>query len=231
MKTEQTKRRMLAGALVTLFLGAMAALFLALGGPILSLVTDPASFRAWVEKMGWLGKLGYVGMMAIQIIVAFIPGEPLEIAAGYAFGFWEGTLWCMTGAVLGATIVFLFVRKLGVKAVEAFFPREKIDSLKFMKDEKRLARVAFLLFLIPGTPKDLMTYCAGLTKMRLKDWLLICSVARIPSIITSTIGGDALGMANLPFALSILGATALVSVGGVLLFKRVIKQKQPIQEP
>ena len=231
MKTEQTKRRIIAGALVTLFLGAMVALFLALGGPILSLVADPASFRAWVEEMGWLGKLGYVGMMAVQIIVAFIPGEPLEIAAGYAFGFWEGTLWCMTGAVLGATIVFLFVRKLGVKAVEAFFPREKIDSLKFLKDEKRLTRAAFLLFLIPGTPKDLMTYCAGLTKMRLRDWLLICSVARIPSIVTSTIGGDALGMSNLPFALAILGATALISVGGVLLFRRMTRKNETVPEP
>lgn len=221
MGKKKNRSKVLAGALIGLFLTGMAALCLVLGGPIIGLVSDPAAFRGWVEQLGWLGKLGYAGMMALQILVAFIPGEPLEIAAGYAFGFWEGTLWCMAGAVAGSVLVFGFVRKLGVGAVETFFPREKIDGLWFFRDPKGLTRIAFVLFLIPGTPKDLMTYCAGLTRMRLRDWLLVCSVARIPSVVTSTLGGDALGESDLTLALTVLAATALLSVAGALVFRRL----------
>lgn len=223
MRAKKSRRKVLAGLLMVLFLAGMAALFMVLGGPVIDLASDPAAFRAWVEELGWLGKLGYAGMMALQILVAFIPGEPLEIAGGYAFGFWEGTLWCMAGAIVGAVAVFAFVRKVGIKAVEAFFPREKIDALWFLRDEKRLTRTAFLLFLIPGTPKDLMTYCAGLTRMRLRDWLLICSLARIPSVVTSTASGGALGVSNRTMALAVLGATAVVSLAGALAFRRLAR--------
>ena len=77
--------------------------------------------------------------------------------------------------------------------MRVFFPQEKIDKLRFLRDQKRLTRIAFLLFLIPGTPKDIMTYCVGLTNMKLSTWMVICTLARIPSILTSTLGGDALG--------------------------------------
>ena len=93
MNVKKIRRKVLAGALMVLFLAGMAALFMVLGGPVIDLASDPAAFRAWVEELGWLGKLGYAGMMALQILVAFIPGEPLAIAGGSAFGFWEGTLW------------------------------------------------------------------------------------------------------------------------------------------
>ena len=223
MDTTKKRRKALAGGLTALFVAGMAALCMTLGGPILRLAGDPVAFRAWVEDLGWLGKVGYAAMMALQIVAAFIPGEPLEIAGGYAFGFWEGTLWCMTGAVLGSIMVFAFVRKAGVQAVEAFFPRDRIKALGIFQDEKRLTRAAFLLFLIPGTPKDLMTYCAGLTRMRLRDWLLVCSVARIPSVVTSTLSG-ALGASNWEAALIVLAATAAVSLAGALAFKRLTRR-------
>jgi uncharacterized membrane protein YdjX (TVP38/TMEM64 family) len=176
---------------IAAFILLLAVLTVFVGGPLIRSLNDPAVFREWVVARGFWGRVLFVGMMILQVVVAFIPGEPLEIAAGYAFGAFWGTLLAWIGLVLGSTIVFLFVRKIGIKAVEVFFPREKINSLKYLKDEKTLGVTAFFLFLIPGTPKDLLTYFAGLTKIRLLPWIVLTSIARIPSIVTSTIGGNA----------------------------------------
>ena len=160
-------------------------------------------------------------MMVLQIFVAIIPGEPLEIGAGYAFGMAEGTFLCLVSAVIGSLLIFLFVRNFGIKAVEIFFPREKLRSIKFLQDTKRRDFLIFLLILIPGTPKDLLSYFVGLTDMKLSKWLLITAVGRIPSVITSTIGGDALGMQNYSFVIIVLLATLGISGAGLLAYHKI----------
>lgn len=73
--------------------------------------------------------------------------------------------------------------------------------------------------MFPGTPKDLLTYCAGLTHMRLGKWLAISVVGRIPSVITSTIGGDALGAGSYGFAALVFGATLLLCGAGLVVYR------------
>ncbi len=200
-----------------------------IGKPLISTLSDPAAFRAWIDARGVWGKLAFIGMCVLQVIVAFIPGEPFELAAGYAFGALEGTLLVWFGLVLGSTIVFLFVRKFGVKLVEAVFPREKIDALPLLNNEKALNATAFILFFIPGTPKDLLTYAAGLTKIKILPWVLLTSVARLPSIITSTVSGSALGTQRYVLAAVVFGATALLSGVGFLIY-RAMEKKRALRE-
>ena len=209
------------GAAIAAFIIASVLIYIFAGEPIVRWVQNPAAFRAWVQAHGWVGRLAFIGMMALQVIVAIIPGEPFEIAAGYAFGIWEGSLLCLLGAVLGSCVVFAFVRTLGIRVVEIFFPREKIDGLKILKNEKKLNLLAFIAFLIPGTPKDILTYAVGLTKMRFRTWLLITTVARIPSIITSSIGGNALGVQRYAFAIGTFAVTLVISGIGVLIYRRM----------
>lgn len=211
-------------ASIAVFFIVLALLAVFVGGPIVKTLGDPAAFRTWVEARGVWGRVLFVGLMALQVIIAFIPGEPFELAAGYAFGTLWGTLLVWIGAIIGTTIVFLFVRKIGIKAVEVFFPRDKINSIKYLQDEKKLNAAAFVLFLIPGTPKDLLTYLAGLTKIRLLPWIVLTSIARIPSIVTSTISGNALGIERYGLAIIIYAATAIVSGIGLLLYQRIQKQ-------
>ena len=222
--TDQNKKIIvvLAGVLFLLLFFASAWL---LGRPMLQFVSEPDRFRAWVNENALLGKLSFVGMMAMQVFVAIIPGEPLEIVAGYAFGALEGTLLCLAGATIGSILVFLFVRKCGIRAVEIFFPREKIEKLKFLQDNRRLNLLVFVIFFIPGTPKDILCYCIGLTKMRLGTWLLITATARIPSVITSTIGGDALGLGAHGFAAAIFIATLILSIAGLLIYRKICQTK------
>ena len=213
---------------IVVFILILVLLTVFVGGPIIKTLGDPASFRVWVDERGIWGRVLFVGIMLLQVVIAFIPAEPLELAAGYAFGAVWGTVLVWLGLVLGTLIVFLFVRKIGVKAVEVFFPREKIDSVKYLNNEKALNVAAFTLFLIPGTPKDLLTYVAGLTKIRLLPWILLTSMARIPSIVTSTISGNALGLEHYGLAIIVFTATALVSGVGILLYQR--HQKKRAQE-
>ena len=88
-------------------------------------------------------------------------------------GRWRVPFCALIGAVLGGAIVVLLVRRYGIKLVEVFFPKEKIMSLRFMQDSRRLELLVFIVFMIPGTPKDPLCYAVGLTNLRMRDWLCI----------------------------------------------------------
>ncbi len=224
--TGQRRKKIWTVLLASLFVAATVLACVFAWGPVTNLFSNPEGFRAWVAEQGFWGPVVFVGLMAFQIVIAILPGEPLEIAAGYTFGVWGGTALCMLGALIGSVAVFLFVRTWGRRALEVFFPREKIDSVSFLRDERKLNSLVFLLFAIPGTPKDIMTYAVGLTKMRLPVWLLISTFARIPSIVTSTVGGDALGLQNYEFAIIVFAATLLVSGAGLLLYRGICRKHE-----
>ena len=196
------------------------------GRPLIHFAQEPERFRQWVDQQGPLAPLLFTGMVILQVIVAVIPGEPLEIAAGYAFGAVEGTILCVLGTFLGGILVFLLVRRFGLRAVEIFFPTEKLQRLRFLHNERRLARWVFLIFFLPGTPKDVMCYFVGLTSMPLRTWALISAVARLPSIITSTVGGNALGMGEYTFAIIVFAATLVISGIGLLLYRAVCSARE-----
>lgn len=200
--------------------------FIYIGKPMLSFVSEPERFRTWVEAKGLLGKFAFIGMVALQVIIAIIPGEPLEIGAGYAFGVIEGTLLCLIGQVIGGIIVFLFVKFIGIRAVEAFFSRDQIHSLKFLHNHKQLDLIVFILLFIPGTPKDIITYFVGLTPMKLLTFILISFFARIPSVITSTIGGDAIGQKNYTYAVIVFVITLIISVIGIFIYRKITKKEK-----
>ena len=113
-----------------------------------------------------------------------------------------------------------------MKLVEVFISREKINQLSFLRTERKRNTLVFVLFLIPGTPKDLLTYFVGLTDMKLGSFLLISLVARLPSVLSSTAGGHLLGEGNLVGALWLYGITGLVSVAGLLIYNAILRRKQ-----
>lgn len=220
------QRKVMAGLCFAVFLAFLVGCFWFIGRPLVRFVSEPEQFREWVDAHGMWGRLIFIGMMILQVFVAFIPGEPLEIGAGYAFGSLEGLLLCVAGIAVGSALVFLFVKKCGVRAVEVFFSREKIESFRWFQDTRRVKTLMFFLFFIPGTPKDILTYIAGLTNIRLHQFLLISTVARLPSIITSTIGGDALGIGNRWFAAAVFLLTMVLSGAGILAYHLIRRKKR-----
>lgn len=196
-----------------------------IGIPMVRFAEDPDAFRAWVDSYGWWSRLIFIGMVILQVLVAMIPGEAIELAGGYAFGVLEGTLLSITGIVIGSWIIFALVRKFGIKIVEAFFPQKDISAVGFLKNNKKTRVLAFLLMLIPGTPKDFLSYFAGLTNLTLAEWLKIVSVARIPSVLTSAVTGAAAGEEQYALAAISLTVTTLISIAGIWYYRRLCKQE------
>ena len=187
--------------------------------------SDAELIRAWVEENYLLGVICVMLVCAIQVVVALIPGEALEIACGYVFGTWMGALICAVGIMIGSIAVILLVRKFGRKFVESLYPREKIDSLPILRDPKKRNITTCLLFLIPGTPKDLLTYIIGLTEMSIPLYILLTMIARFPSILMSTMGGDAVGDGRFMRAVVVFIIAAAVSGCGYLVYL-IIQKKQ-----
>lgn len=219
------QKKILSVCAIILLLAFAAAVTWFIGRPMVSLVSEPEQFREWVKSNGLWSWLIFIGMMIFQVIIALVPGEPLEIGAGYAFGAVEGTVLCVVGVTLGSLIVFGLVRKFGIRLIEVFFDFEKIKKLKFLQNEKRLSLITFIVFFLPGTPKDLLTYFVGLTNISISKFILIISAARLPSIITSTVGGSALGVKEYEFAVIVFAATIVLSLLGLLIYNKICGRK------
>ena len=157
---------------------------------------DPIMLKKELAKFGNLGKIILILIMAFQVVFVFLPGEVIEIAAGFSYGTFEGLIICLLGTIIGTVIIYSFLNKYGIKFINKFYDTSKINQIKFLKKEKHLEIIIFIIFFIPGTPKDLITYLAPFTRLKLTTFLAISSIARIPSIITSTISGSALSNQN-----------------------------------
>lgn len=230
MKGSETRRKWRAAGIALAFLILCVLACSLLGAPILRLVSDPESFRRWVDGHGFWGRLAYMGMVILQICAAFIPGEPLEIAGGFAFGAVEGTLLCLAASAIGSGAVILLVRRFGRRLAELFFSKEKLDSLGFLQSSPKRLLLFSIIFIIPGTPKDLLCYFAGLTDIKLSLLLLICSVGRIPSVISSTLGGDALGTRSYLYAVIVFLAALALSAAGLFMYRKLCKKEEKMAE-
>lgn len=222
---EKQKKALFLAAFV-IFAAVVVSVCWFVGRPMIRLAGDPDAFRDWVDSFGVWGKLAYAGLMALQVIIVLIPGEPFELAGGYAFGALEGTILALSGFVAGSAAVFALVRRFGVKMVEVFFDRDKIRQMAFLKNPKKTRVIAFIIMMIPGTPKALISYFAGLTKLSMAEWLKIVAIARVPSLIGSTIPGGAAGSENYVLAGVMMGLSLIISALGVAYYRRICKEQQ-----
>lgn len=188
-------------------------------------IGSPENFRSFIESFGAWGVVVGLFIQMLQVVVAFIPGEIVEVGLGSAFGALWGTVLCMVGVSIASSFVFLLTKKYGIRMVELFFDSSKIDELRFINSEKRLKYTVFLLFFIPGTPKDLLTYFVGLTRMKLPQFLAISMIARIPSIVSSTVGGNMLSNENYIGAIILFAVTGAVSVLGIVIYNSIVNKK------
>ena len=230
MSDRKANKTPLRKAQASLFLGIVSAVFLAL--TVLGVwlmreyLSDPESVRARIGEHYILGALALIAICAVQVVVALIPSEFVEIAAGYVFGSWMGALLCLIGIVLGSCITILLVRKYGARFVYAFYPKEKIEALPIINDSSKRNLLTFILFVIPGTPKDLFTYTVGLTNMSIPLYITLTSMARFPSIILSTMSGNAAGEKEYTKAIIFFIITAAVSGIGILLYRILFKRSR-----
>lgn len=188
---------------------------------LLAWLANARAVRAFVSDHAFVSRLAMLGINIVQVLLAFLPGEPVELASGYAFGFWEGTALCLVASGLATSAIYWATRRWGWKLVGLFFERSLFDRFSWLKSAKRLELIMLIVFLIPGTPKDFLTYFAGLTNMRFLPVVLIATFGRIPSIVTSTITASAVGSGNWPLVACTLVASALLLAVGGLMYRRL----------
>ena len=176
-------------------------------------------FKNQVASMGVLGYLALFGLQFAQIFLIIIPGEPIEILAGMCYGGIGGLIFITISAFIITTIIFFAVRKFGRRFVYSFCSKERIDKIensKLFKNPKKIEFIMLILFMIPGTPKDLLVYLAGLLPLKPLRFILISTFARIPSVISSTFAGSNLVAGNWKFSVIIYAVTFLIV--GIMIF-------------
>lgn len=182
-------------------------------------------FREYIRSFGAASVFVLFFLQFLQVFFPLIPGELLESGAGYALGAFLGTAVCYAGIIAATALIFWLVRRFGLRMVELFVPIEKITSLKFINTEKKRNSLIFVLFFIPGTPKDLLTYFAALTDIKFSAFLALTLIARVPSLLSSTFGGHLLGKKNYIAALLLYGITGTISLLGILIYNRIINRR------
>lgn len=179
-----------------------------------------------IQSFGIFAPLIFVGMEILQIVLAFIPGAPVDIIGGVLFGKLWGSVLCFVGIFTGTMIVFYLVRIFGKPLVEKIFPKEKLENHRILKNEKKLSAIIFILFLIPGTPKDFLTYISALTDIKPVKFMLITAVARTPSMICSVIMGNSFFEGNFTTGIILFAVIIVLSILGYFIKTKVLDKHQ-----
>ncbi len=210
--------------------GACIYMYLHFGKSAVELVKDTDRFKAWIDGFGVWGVIVFVAIRVLQTVVKFIPTEPIEIAAGLVWGWFGGFMLCLLGNMIGSVIILIMTRRIGTRILRLFRLENKLQSMRFLQDREKRNRLLFIFYLVPGTPKDTMTYFAGLTDINWIEFMIISSIARIPAIVSSTICGAYLGANNFKVAAIVFAISALLSIPGAMIYKKIsarYTQNQP----
>ncbi len=219
----KAKKAAVISALLAVVAGAIAA-YIVFGKQLVAFLSNPEDVRAWLDSFGGWSEAVFVAIRTLQTVAKIIPAEPLEIGSGYAFGVIGGMLWCMIGTEIGSLIILLFSRFFGQKFIRLFVSEEKIKSFVFLTKKSNIYAVLFFIYLIPGSPKDLITYFAWMLPVKIPAFLLITGIARIPAILISTMCGAALGEKNYTAAIVIFAITTVLSVIGLVIYRKYEKK-------
>lgn len=185
--------------------------------PFIKNLGDPVyrlEFKNYIDSLGIKGVLLLLGLQVLQIVVAFIPGQPTEIISGMLYGNIGGILISLLGIFIGTTIVFFLVRKLGSDFIQLFFSKdavEKIKNSKVFKNPQKFELLMFIIFVTPFIPKDIFIYLGGISPVRAKRFLIIATFGRLPGLILAVYMGDTIYKGN--FVLVIILTIAIIAIG------------------
>jgi len=189
---------------------------------ITRLISRPEKFKDFLASYGSTSALIYILFQMAQIIIAVIPGEFVQIAGGYAFGTALGTLYSFVGTLLGTTIVFFGIRLLGFSLIKTFISPKKLAKFEFLINNPKSEIALFILFLVPGIPKDTLVYISGMTPIKPISFILISSIARLPGLWGSAYIGAHLQKKEYLVVWIVSGVALVLFVIGLLAKDKII---------
>lgn len=208
--------------IVVLFLAGIVFVTVKYGPYLSKLASKPQELKDALNSFGWRGVLVFMLLQALQVIVAAIPGEFVQLAGGYIYGAWLGTLYSLAGIVTGSVIVFFVARFLGYPLVRTFVSQKNLDKFNFMMNSSKSDVAMFLLFLIPGIPKDILTYIAGLTPVKPLKFFAIITIGRLPALFGSSVIGSSTQKGDYLLVVILSVAALILFTAGLLLRDRII---------
>lgn len=225
-----SKRQLILGCVsAAVVAGCFLTLYLTLGRELMSVISDQKTFKAWLDSFSVPANAVFVFIRAFQTVVKIIPAEPLEIGSGYVWGTFGGLFYCMLGTEIGSFVILVLTRVFGLKFVRLFVDIDKINEWNFIKNSKKKYLLLFIIYLIPGTPKDIITYFIGLTDTKFLPFLIITGIARIPAIISSTYCGSSLIDNNYTLFIAVFAVITVVSALGTyfgMKYMKKLKEKE-----
>lgn len=186
------------------------------------------AFKQKINESGFMGFLMLFGLQFAQIFLFIIPGEPIEILAGMCYGALWGTVFIMASAGIISTVIFFLVRKLGKKFVYEFCDEnkvKKIENSKLFQNPKKIEMIMLILFLLPGTPKDLLVYIAGLLPIKPTRFIVISTLARFPSVISSTLAGANIAVGDWKLGILLYGVIVVAVAILIFIYQKFDKEK------
>ncbi|MCL2069468.1 MAG: VTT domain-containing protein [Treponema sp.] len=222
---EKAKKRSLIFLIVFLgFTGILGLIFLPIIGDLQS-PENREAISAWVASLGHAGVIVFFFILLLQNLTAVFPvGGLLQIVSGAAFGLWAGYFIILSSFIASSIIIFPLVRKFAGPLITRLLGDDLTNTWAFLKNEKTTSLVIFVLFFIPGLPKDTMTYLTALTKFPLAQFLPVAIVARFPAMFSGALMGDAVMQGNWLLFILLFGFTAIAGLLGILFRERIIKR-------
>ena len=185
-------------------------------------------FKEKIEAWKFWGFLVLFGLQVAQIFLFIVPGEPIEILTGMCYGGLWGTIFILISAALISTGIFFMVKKFGRKFVYNFCDKEKVQKIensKLFQNPNKIEKIMFILFILPGTPKDLLVYISGLLPVKPLKFIVVSTIARIPSIISSTLAGANIATGNWRMSIMIYLAIIIPAIILILIMNKFDKDK------
>ncbi len=232
VKKEKNKHKLLLnilkGTAFLVIIGIFACIIIELF-PIMKDISTPEGqleFKKKIDSMGIIGALVLFGLQFAQIFFVVLPGEPLEILAGMCYGSIGGTIFIFATVFIITSFIVVLVKFFGEKFVYNIWKKEKIDKIKnskAFKNPKKIQILMIILFLIPGTPKDLLVYIGAILPINAIEFILISTFARFPSVISSTIAGANLAVGDFKMMIIVYAITFVITGFLILVIQRVDK--------
>lgn len=206
-----------------LFIGILSFLTIQYGPSIIKMVRDPASFRTYILSFKPDDVLIFMLFQVLQVVIAAIPGELIQIAGGYLYGTLWGTVYSTVGILIGTAIVFFISRLLGFTIIKALVPQKTIEKFSFIMNSPKLEVTMFILFLIPGIPKDMLSYIMGLTPVTSGRFFMIYTIARLPGLIGASYIGSNLQKKEYLTVIIVSIITCILLICGLIFKDKIIK--------
>lgn len=178
---------------------------------------------ARIREAGIAGGLVLFGVQLLQVIVAFIPGEVTAVVAGMLYGPWLGGLLIILGGAVASAIVYWVVHLLGAPFVQDLVPKKFLAKFEEYERNGKFSIIVFVLFLIPGLPKDVFTYIVGLTDMKCSTFVLLSTIARAPGVFVTTYAASGFATGDYMESIIIFAVFAAIAVVGLIFRDRIME--------